>query len=60
MLRVQCNANHSQASIEGLLAAFASLAEETDIVAGAELMSLAAMQNGHAVNGNTAHGDLPK
>jgi glycine C-acetyltransferase len=60
VLRVQCNANHSQASIEGLLAAFASLAEETDIVAGAELMSLAATQNGHAVNGNTSHGDAPK
>jgi glycine C-acetyltransferase len=60
VLRVQCNANHSQASIEGLLAAFAALAEETDIMAAAELMSLAATQNGHAVNGNTSHGDAPK
>jgi 7-keto-8-aminopelargonate synthetase-like enzyme len=60
VLRIQCNANHTQASIEGLLAAFASLAEETDIVAGAELMSLVAAQNGQRVNGNTSHGDLTK
>ena len=58
VLRVQCNANHSEASIDGLLAAFVSLAEETDILPRAELTPSAAAGNGHFSNGDTSRGDL--
>lgn len=58
VLRVQCNANHSQEAIAGLLAAFADLAEKTDILARAELVLPAAAHNGHSGNGTSPHGDL--
>jgi 7-keto-8-aminopelargonate synthetase-like enzyme len=60
VLRVQCNANHSEASIDGLLAAFTALAEKMDISARAELSSAATPHNGHFGNGDLARGDLTK
>jgi 7-keto-8-aminopelargonate synthetase-like enzyme len=58
VLRVQCNANHSEASIDGLLAAFAYLAEETDILTRAELTPSTAMRNGHGANGDNSRGGV--
>jgi glycine C-acetyltransferase len=47
VLRVQCNANHSETSIEGLLAAFGSLVEHADLAARAEAANLTASHAGH-------------
>jgi 7-keto-8-aminopelargonate synthetase-like enzyme len=58
VLRVQCNANHSDESIDGLLDAFTALAETTDILARTELTSAAAATNGHSGNGDIFRGDL--
>ena len=60
VLRVQCNANHSQRrrSTELLYAAFASLIEETDILKQGELTPSAAVHNGHYGNGDIANGGL--
>jgi glycine C-acetyltransferase len=57
VLRVQCNANHSESSIDGLLAAFASLAEHTQLPARAEAAVMAGSHNGHGGNGDYSRGD---
>jgi 7-keto-8-aminopelargonate synthetase-like enzyme len=55
VLRVQCNANHSDASIDGLLAAFGSLAETIEFSGGDTLAAMAVSQNGHS-----GHGEFPR
>jgi glycine C-acetyltransferase len=57
VLRVQCNANHSESSIDGLLAEFAALAEKMDIPAPAHLVATAELHNGHFGNGAISNGD---
>jgi 7-keto-8-aminopelargonate synthetase-like enzyme len=57
VLRVQCNANHSEASLEGLLAAFADLTEKTDILAPADMVSTSSAHNGHFSVGTFSRGD---
>ena len=57
VLRVQCNANHNESSIDGLLTGFAALAEKMDISAQAQLVSTAPMHNGHFGNGDISKGD---
>jgi 7-keto-8-aminopelargonate synthetase-like enzyme len=52
VLRVQCNANHDEASIDGLLAAFADLAETMELPARAAVSSTFAAHNGHSINGH--------
>jgi 7-keto-8-aminopelargonate synthetase-like enzyme len=52
VLRVQCNANHDEASIDGLVAAFADLAEGLDLPANAERLSAVAVHNGHRNGAN--------
>jgi 7-keto-8-aminopelargonate synthetase-like enzyme len=51
VLRVQCNANHDEASVDGLLAAFADLAETMDLSARAVVSSTYPAHNGHSRNG---------
>jgi 7-keto-8-aminopelargonate synthetase-like enzyme len=51
VLRVQCNANHDEASLDGLLAAFADLAEVMELPARAAGSVALAAQNGHSTNG---------
>jgi glycine C-acetyltransferase len=52
VLRVQCNANHDEASIDGLIAAFADLAEILDLPDHAEHLSPVAVHNAHANGAN--------
>jgi len=51
VLRVQCNANHDDAAIDGLIAAFADLAETINLPAGSAISSTGARHNGHSKNG---------
>jgi glycine C-acetyltransferase len=57
VLRVQCNANHSESSIDGLLAAFASLVEHSDVAARTLEPTVAGPTNGHFGNGAFSTGD---
>src|SRR5262249_15559549 len=45
VLRVQCNANHDEASIDGLIAAFADLADGLDLPGHAEHLSAVAVHD---------------
>ncbi len=58
VLRVQCNANHSEGQIDGLLDAFADLTDLLGISPFDEMTSTAAPQNGHFSNGSISNGDL--
>jgi glycine C-acetyltransferase len=60
VLRVQCNANHSEASIDGLLDAFAGVVKDQRIPVRAELTAAGAVLNGHDGNGDFPRGDLRK
>ena len=51
VLRVQCNANHEDASIDGLIDAFAVLNNTRNLPRCLEKSSAFASHNGHAGNG---------
>jgi glycine C-acetyltransferase len=57
VLRVQCNANHSESCINGLLAAFADLTDEMGISPFNEMISTAGSHNGHFGNGDFSNGE---
>ncbi len=57
VLRIQCNANHHESSIDGLLTAFASLADQMEVSDAALVPPLSASHNGHAGNGDFRTGD---
>jgi 7-keto-8-aminopelargonate synthetase-like enzyme len=52
VLRVQCNANHDESSIDGLIAAFADLAEILDLPDHAEHLSPVAVHHARANGAN--------
>jgi 7-keto-8-aminopelargonate synthetase-like enzyme len=52
VLRVQCNANHSEATIDGLLAAFAELAETMNLPEHAGVEPSRGSRNGHSGYGH--------
>jgi 7-keto-8-aminopelargonate synthetase-like enzyme len=51
VLRVQCNANHDDAAIDGLIAAFAELATSIALPATAAATPNITAHNGHSTNG---------
>ena len=58
VLRVQCNANHEEASIDGLIDAFADLSESMNLPRSVEKSPVFAVQNGHAgSNGHHSNGN---
>jgi len=57
VLRVQCNANHEDASIDGLIDAFAVLNNTMNLPRCLEKSSAFASHNGHAGNGHHSNGN---
>ncbi len=58
VLRVQCNANHTEGSIDGLLDAFADLTDILGITPLDDMTSMAAPHDRHLVHGDFFKGEI--